>query len=397
MEGARMDLVRGADGWLRVDAQAQALPAAAQALASMRYQAQRIGEREVVVADTGTGQAVLGEKLPAEPLPAAWRARLGRYEVINADLGFPVTDLRLSLTDGKVCFGYRMPVLSPKRIQMPVRPLDDDNGVIVGLGRNRGDTLRFVAGAGDDAPLLRWSGFLARRVGAATASRRRLQRQRPWTTARRCNNQVHFATMIGRLHGQILAKHPPQVLIDVGGVGYEVEAPMSTFYDLPAVGEPVTLITHLLVREDAHVLYGFLQERDRALFRDLLKVTGVGAKLALAILSGMDAQRFALAVEQEDLTALSRLPGIGRKTAQRLVMEMKDRVAALGGGAGVLPARTPGATAAAADAPLADAVSALIALGYKPADANRMARAVDDGAKTSEEIIRTALRSVSAG
>jgi holliday junction DNA helicase RuvA len=203
--------------------------------------------------------------------------------------------------------------------------------------------------------------------------------------------------MIGRLHGQILAKHPPQVLIDVGGVGYEVEAPMSTFYDLPAVGEPVTLITHLLVREDAHVLYGFLQERDRALFRDLLKVTGVGAKLALAILSGMDAQRFALAVEQEDLTALSRLPGIGRKTAQRLVMEMKDRVAALGGGAGVLPARTPGAAAAAADAPLADAVSALIALGYKPADANRMARAVDDGAKTSEEIIRTALRSVSAG
>ncbi|WP_058556741.1 Holliday junction branch migration protein RuvA [Thiohalocapsa sp. ML1] len=202
--------------------------------------------------------------------------------------------------------------------------------------------------------------------------------------------------MIGRLHGQILAKHPPQVLIDVGGVGYEVEAPMSTFYDLPAVGEPVTLITHLAVREDAHVLYGFLQERDRALFRDLLKVTGVGAKLALAILSGMDAQRFALAVEQEDLTALSRLPGIGRKTAQRLVMEMKDRVATLGG-TGVLPAHTPGAAAAAADAPLADAVSALIALGYKPADANRMARAVDDGAKTSEEIIRTALRSVSAG
>jgi CubicO group peptidase (beta-lactamase class C family) len=164
MEGARMDLVRGADGWLRVDAQTRALPAAAQALASMRYQARRIGEREVVVADTGTGPAVLGEKLPAEPLPAAWRARLGRYKVINADAGFPVTDLRLSLTDGKVCFGYRMPVLSSKRIQMPVRPLDDDSGVIVGLGRNRGDTLRFVAGAGEEAPLLRWSGYLARRV-----------------------------------------------------------------------------------------------------------------------------------------------------------------------------------------------------------------------------------------
>lgn len=200
--------------------------------------------------------------------------------------------------------------------------------------------------------------------------------------------------MIGRLRGDILAKHPPQVLIDVGGVGYEVEAPMSTFYDLPAVGESVTLITHLVVREDAHVLYGFLQERDRALFRDLLKVTGVGAKMALAILSGMDAQRFALCVEQEDITGLSRLPGIGKKTAQRLVMEMKDRVAGLGSSAGtVLPARQTGAPAA--DEPLADAVDALVALGYKPADANRMARAVDDGAQTSEEIIRAALKSVS--
>ncbi|WP_295879855.1 Holliday junction branch migration protein RuvA [uncultured Thiohalocapsa sp.] len=203
--------------------------------------------------------------------------------------------------------------------------------------------------------------------------------------------------MIGRLHGRILAKHPPQVLIDVGGVGYEVEAPMSTFYDLPAVGEAVTLITHLAVREDAHVLYGFLHARDRALFRDLLKVTGVGAKMALAILSGMDAQRFAVCVEQEDITALSRLPGIGRKTAQRLVMEMKDRIAGLGGGAaGVLPTRDTG-TPAAADEPLADAVSALVALGYKPADANRMARAVDADGKTSEEIIRAALRAVSAG
>ncbi len=132
--------------------------------------------------------------------------------------------------------------------------------------------------------------------------------------------------MIGRLRGEIIAKHPPQVLIDVGGVGYEVEAPMSTFYDLPQVGEPVTLITHLVVREDAHVLYGFLREHDRVLFRSLLKVTGVGAKMALGILSGMDAQRFAQCIEQEDLTALSRLPGIGKKTAQRLVMEMKDRV-----------------------------------------------------------------------
>jgi Holliday junction DNA helicase RuvA len=203
--------------------------------------------------------------------------------------------------------------------------------------------------------------------------------------------------MIGRLRGQLLAKHPPQVLIDVGGVGYEVEAPMSTFYDLPAVGESVTLVTHLVVREDAHVLYGFLHERDRALFRDLLKVTGVGAKMALAILSGMDAQRFAGCVGQEDINALSRLPGIGKKTAQRLVMEMKDRVAGLGtGAADALPARGIGASVAA-DAPLADAVSALVALGYRPADANRMARAVADDGKTSEEIIRAALKSADTG
>jgi len=199
--------------------------------------------------------------------------------------------------------------------------------------------------------------------------------------------------MIGRLKGEIIAKHPPQVLIDVGGVGYEVEAPMSTFYDLPAVGEPVTLITHLVVREDAHVLYGFLREHDRALFRSLLRVTGVGAKMALAILSGMDAQRFAVCIEQEDLTALSRLPGIGRKTAQRLVMEMKDRIAELGGSALPTVSGTSVAPGSGDDA-LADAVSALIALGYRPADANRMARAADDGAKTSEEIIRAALKSV---
>jgi len=203
--------------------------------------------------------------------------------------------------------------------------------------------------------------------------------------------------MIGQLRGRILAKHPPQVLIDVGGVGYEVEAPTSTFYDLPGIGEPVTLITHLVVREDAHVLYGFLRERDRALFRSLLKVTGVGAKLALAILSGMDAQRFALCIEHEDITALSRLPGIGRKTAQRLVMEMKDRIAELGGGPLAAAAAGTAAAPAGEDNALADAVSALIALGYRPTDANRMARAADDGAKTSEELIRVALKAVSAG
>ncbi len=199
--------------------------------------------------------------------------------------------------------------------------------------------------------------------------------------------------MIGRLRGDIIDKRPPWLLLDVNGVGYELEAPMSTFYDLPAVGETVTLVTHLAVREDAHTLYGFLREADRVLFRDLLKVTGVGARMALAILSGMDARRFAQCVEQEDHTALMRLPGIGKKTAERLVIEMRDRVGALAAG---LPATSavPASRAPAEAAPLSDAIAALIALGYRPLDANRMARAADDGAKTSEEIIRAALRGV---
>jgi Holliday junction DNA helicase RuvA len=199
--------------------------------------------------------------------------------------------------------------------------------------------------------------------------------------------------VIGRLRGEIVYKHPPQLMLDVAGVGYEIEAPMSTFYDLPGVGEAVTLVTHLAVREDAHILYGFLRDSDRALFRNLLKVTGVGARMALAILSGMDAQRFALCVQQEDVTALIRLPGIGKKTAQRLVMEMRDRLDSLPAG---LPAGIPSSALAAANegTALADAVSALVALGYRPIDANRMARAVDDGAKTSEEIIRAALKAV---
>jgi Holliday junction DNA helicase RuvA len=198
--------------------------------------------------------------------------------------------------------------------------------------------------------------------------------------------------MIGRLRGDIIDKRPPWLLLDVNGVGYELEAPMSTFYDLPAVGATVTLVTHLAVREDAHTLYGFLREADRALFRDLLKVTGVGARMALAILSGMDARRFAQCVEQEDHTALMRLPGIGKKTAERLVIEMRDRVGALAAG---LPATSAVPSQAPAEAaPLSDAIAALIALGYRPLDANRMARAADDGAKTSEEIIRAALRGV---
>lgn len=169
---------------------------------------------------------------------------------------------------------------------------------------------------------------------------------------------------------------------------------MSTFYDLPAVGETVTLITHLAVREDAHVLYGFARERDRDLFRSLLKVSGVGAKMGLAILSGMDAERFVRCVEQEDIQALKRLPGIGAKTAERLVVEMRDRLSGLGVAVASLGVQQSGGMPSGEDGDqaLADAVSALVALGYRPADANRMARAVDDGAKTSEQIIRAALR-----
>jgi len=183
-------------------------------------------------------------------------------------------------------------------------------------------------------------------------------------------------------------------MLDIGGVGYELEAPMSTFYDLPPVGESVTLVTHLAVREDAWILYGFLREGDRTLFRNLLKVSGVGARMALAILSGMDAQRFVLCVRQEDIAALTRLPGIGKKTAQRLVIEMRDRVDAVPAGslAGIAAGSPVGGDGNSA---LTDAVDALTALGYRPADADRMARAADDGAKTSEEIIRAALKAVS--
>lgn len=200
--------------------------------------------------------------------------------------------------------------------------------------------------------------------------------------------------MIGRLRGEIVSKHPPRLMLDIDGVGYELEAPMSTFYDLPPVGESVTLITHLTVREDAWILYGFLREEDCTLFRNLLKVSGVGARMALAILSGMDAQRFALCVRQENIAALTRLPGIGKKTAQRLVIEMRDRVDAM-------PAGSPAGIAAGSpvggdgNSALTDAVDALTALGYRPADADRMARAADDGTKTSEEIIRAALKAVS--
>lgn len=203
--------------------------------------------------------------------------------------------------------------------------------------------------------------------------------------------------MIGRLRGELIYKHPPFLMLDVNGVGYELEAPMSTFYNLPERGRQVTLSTHLAIRDDAHVLYGFGSESERTLFRALLKVSGVGAKMALAILSGMSADEFARCIQSDDTAALVRLPGIGKKTAERLIVEMRDRLDRLGmtGGAGTAP--SGGAAAAVADTPVSDAVGALIALGYKPNEASRMVRAVESDGLSSEEIIRAALKTAAGG
>ena len=196
--------------------------------------------------------------------------------------------------------------------------------------------------------------------------------------------------MIGRLHGELISKTPPFLLLDVNGVGYDLESPMSTFYNLPAVGEQVILFTHLAIRDDAHVLYGFASESERSLFRSLLKVSGVGAKMALAILSGMSADEFAACVQAQDTAALVRLPGIGKKTAERLIVEMKDRLDKLE--LGDVAAQPKGAAPAVEHSPVADAVGALIALGYKANDASRMVRGIECEGLSSEEIIRASLK-----
>ena len=192
--------------------------------------------------------------------------------------------------------------------------------------------------------------------------------------------------MIGRLRGTLAVRQPPSLLVDVGGVGYEVEAPLSTFASLPETGATVTILTHLVVREDAHILYGFASERERALFRNLIRVSGVGAKMALAVLSGMSADEFARCVQAGDIARLTRLPGVGKKTAERLVVEMRDRLPALPGVAGLHGMAAPN------DA-RSDAVEALIALGYKPPEAARMIESIKDHEKaSSEDLIRRALK-----
>lgn len=198
--------------------------------------------------------------------------------------------------------------------------------------------------------------------------------------------------MIGRLTGILLEKQPPHLLLDVNGVGYELDAPMSTFYQLPSTGEKVSLFTHLVVREDAWLLCGFASQAERRMFRDLIKVNGVGAKLALAILSGINADEFARCIQEGDSTSLVRLPGVGKKTAERLIIEMRDRLKDWESEG--MPISTIANTAVGqANDPGRDAVSALVSLGYKPQEASRMVSIVShDEVESSEELIRAALK-----
>lgn len=198
--------------------------------------------------------------------------------------------------------------------------------------------------------------------------------------------------MIGRLKGVLLEKLPPQLVVDVQGVGYELEAPMSTFYQLPAVGEVVILHTHMVVREDAQLLYAFFSQSERQLFRDLIRINGVGPKLALTILSGISADEFTRCVMDGDARALTNLPGVGKKTAERLIVELRDRLAKEVAAA---LTETGGGTAGRSSveaSPVSEAVSALMSLGYKAQEASQMVRVVEtDGLKT-EAIIKAALQ-----
>jgi len=197
--------------------------------------------------------------------------------------------------------------------------------------------------------------------------------------------------MIGRLRGLLAWKQPPYLMIDAQGVGYELEASLTTFQTLPEVGAEVTLLTHLAVREDAHTLYGFASPAERSLFRNLIRVTGIGPRLALLILSGMSVEMFGRCVREGDSASLTRLPGIGKKTAERLIIELRDRIGELGldptvvvlpGGRAVAPAINP----------VDDAISALVALGYKLPEASRMVQSLETDGLTSEAIIRLALQ-----
>ena len=203
--------------------------------------------------------------------------------------------------------------------------------------------------------------------------------------------------MIGRIRGTLAEKQPPEILVDVAGVGYEIHMPMTSFYQLPAVGDEVVVYTHFVVREDAQLLFGFADKLERGLFRELIKANGVGPKLGLAILSGMSAPQFLSSVQNEDVSALVSLPGIGKKTAERLVVELKDRLAKFGKMQSVaVPAPSSdllsGSTFVAVNSDREEAQSALIALGYKPAQASKLVDSVYKDGMESESLIREALK-----
>ncbi|MDH3275176.1 MAG: Holliday junction branch migration protein RuvA [Gammaproteobacteria bacterium] len=191
--------------------------------------------------------------------------------------------------------------------------------------------------------------------------------------------------MIGSLRGKLTSKHAPQIIVECQGVGYEVETPMSTFLELPSIGEDLFLHTHLLVREDAQILYGFSSEKERSLFRTVLRISGVGAKMGLAILSAMSVSDFQRCVQYEDAAMLVKIPGVGRKTAERLIIEMRDKIDKTDIGTGATKV-------AAASNPRSEAVDALVTLGYKANEVNKLIGAMDVDGKSAEDIIRLALR-----
>ena len=197
--------------------------------------------------------------------------------------------------------------------------------------------------------------------------------------------------MIASLRGLLTSKQAPQIVIECGGIGYEVETPMSTFLELPGQGAELFLYTHLVVREDAQILYGFSTEDERLMFRTLLKVNRVGAKMALGILSAMSTNDFRRCVELEDTTALSRIPGVGRKTAERLIIEMRDSIDVVAAGSAKVAPLTASASAHS------EAVDALVSLGYKPREVNKLISALDTDDKSAEDIIRLALKQASSG
>jgi len=191
--------------------------------------------------------------------------------------------------------------------------------------------------------------------------------------------------MIGSLRGKLTSKRAPQIIVECQGVGYEVETPMSTFLDLPGIGQDLFLHIHLLVREDAQILYGFASEQERSLFRTLLRISGVGAKMGLAILSAMSVADFQRCVEYEDAATLVKIPGVGKKTAERLIIEMRDKIDK--------SRSAPGAARVPVEAsPRSEAVGALVALGYKASEVDKLVGAMDADGQSAEDIIRRALR-----